>query len=53
MSERLKVSDALHGRGDGLPVDNRAGAEVDRELEAVEQYAFEDFRLDFAHEADV
>ena len=52
MAQGLEMSDALDRVGDGFFVDDTALSESDREAEAFFDNAFEDLKLDIAHQAD-
>ena len=52
VAQGLEVADALDGAFDGLPVEHAPGVQLDAGVEALEHEAFEDLRLDAAHELD-
>ena len=47
------MAHALHRGGDGLPVDDAAGAEGDRQAEALGRQRLENLQLNLPHELDV
>ena len=53
VAQRLEVADADDRGGDGLMIDHRAGAELHRKAEPVQQHPLQDLQLDRAHELDV
>ena len=53
MAQRLVVAHALHGFGDGLLVQDAAGAELHVQAEPLCQQAAQHFQLHFAHELDM
>ena len=50
VAQGLKVAHALHGAVDGLLIQNPAPVQVDLHAEALRHQAFENFRLDAAHQ---
>ncbi len=53
VAQRLKVPHALDGAGNGLPVNDAALAERDREVEAVGYEPLQNFQLHLAHQLGV
>lgn len=53
VAQGLVVAHALHRGGDGLPVDDAAGAEGDRQAEALGRQRLENLQLNLPHELDV
>ena len=53
MAQGLKVADALHRSGDGLPVADGAGAEGHLQAEPLPEHPLQDLQLDLPHQLDV
>ena len=53
MAQGLKVADALHRGGDGLPVADGAGAEGHLQAEPLPEHPLQDLQLDLPHQLDV
>ena len=53
VAQGLKVADALHRGGDGLPVADGAGAEGHLQAEPLPEHPLQDLQLDLPHQLDV